>query len=86
MSGVNVKREKLLAEIASGRGRSIRIRLVEYENVPGGPRLDIRQFYVDEAGQSLPSSKGCGLRAESLPQLRQALDEFEQEAAKGKRG
>ena len=77
---IKVIREKLLAEIGSGRGRSVRIRLVEYDGVPGGPRLDIRQFYVDERGQSLPTAKGCGLRADALPQLRAALEEFEAKA------
>lgn len=78
MAGVTVKREKLLAEIASGRGRSVRLRLVEYDR--GGVRFDVRQYFVDDAGQAVPTSKGCGIKPVDIAELRRALDEFEREA------
>lgn len=79
MSTVTVKREKLLAEVSTGRGRSVRIRLVEYDK--GGVRFDIRQYFVDGGGTTVPTSKGCGLKPEHLPELRKALDAFESEAS-----
>jgi hypothetical protein len=78
MAAVVVKREVLLGELAAGRGRSVRLRLVEYEK--GGVRFDVRQFYVDEAGQSLPTSKGASIKVEDIDKLKSAIAEFEREA------
>lgn len=81
MAEIRIKRERLLAEFASGRGRSVRIRLVEYDR--GGVRLDVRNFYADEAGQTLPTSKGASVKAEDIDKLKRAIAEFEREAGKG---
>jgi hypothetical protein len=75
---VRVIREALLAEVPTGRGRSVRFRLVEYDK--GGVRFDVRQYFIDDAGQTLPTSKGCGLKPEHLAELRKALDAFERVA------
>jgi hypothetical protein len=76
---VTVVREKLLAEFGSGRGRSVQARLVEYAGI--GVRFDIRQFFVDDHGQTLPTSKGCGIKPEHIAELRKALDAFESEVS-----
>jgi hypothetical protein len=78
MAGVVIKHERLLGEVPTSRGQSVRFRSVEYAR--GGKRFDIRGWYVDDAGQSLPTSKGVGIRPEHLDELKRAIAEFEREA------
>lgn len=76
---VTVKREKLLGEVGTGRGRSVKFRLVEYDR--GGVRLDVRSWFIDDGGQSIPTSKGVGIRPEHLDDLKRAITEFERQAS-----
>lgn len=75
---IKVIRETDVAVFPGSRGQSVRVRLVEYQGV--GVRLDLRRFFVSEAGELLPTSKGVALKPEWVSELRAALDVFERRA------
>ena len=80
MAAPKVLIEETLAEFGGGRRQSTKLRLVTYETL--GARLDLRKFFLDEHGTSIPTVKGITIRSEWAPQLRTALDRLERETSK----
>jgi hypothetical protein len=81
MAAPKILTEELLAEFGGGRGQSTKLRLVVYDKL--GARLDLRKFFIDDHGTSVPTSKGVTIRGEWAADIRKALERLEGETAGG---
>lgn len=70
--------DQTLGIIKKGASAQVRISSGEYR---GSPRIDIRDWYLDEDGEPKPTRKGVSIRPEDVPAVITALQKALEEGA-----